>query len=228
MKTPVTKERLKQHWTYARWQYIALVIAAVIGWNLIYTMTAYRPPDEKKVEMYILAVPANAVDQSLPSGQELLNEYMEHVRTEEMPDMELMDSVFLTTDSTYAAMQLSTYMAAGEGDVYVLDNESFTSYAKIEAFMPLENDPELMDILDKYGINAEKGWRTNNENGEYHLYGIPCKNIPALGRFYIRPDKTFLSISINNGNDENSMKFLKILLEDALDGTIPTVENVQQ
>ena len=53
MKTPLTKERLKHHLAYNSWKYLLLVVLCVLGWNLIYTTTAYRPPAEKIVDVYL-------------------------------------------------------------------------------------------------------------------------------------------------------------------------------
>ncbi len=53
MKTPLTKARWKHHLAYNGWKYILVLILSIIGWNLIYTMTAYRPPEDKKVDVYL-------------------------------------------------------------------------------------------------------------------------------------------------------------------------------
>lgn len=52
MKLPITKRRVRNHLTYAWWQYVLLVCLAVFGWNLIYTTTRYRSPEHLKVEWY--------------------------------------------------------------------------------------------------------------------------------------------------------------------------------
>ena len=135
MKTPVTKERLRQHWNYSWWKYMLLVVLAVIGWNLIYTMTAYRPPAEKKVDFYISGTTGD---------QTLLDEYLENIRQTEMADMEQMTSVILVSDDYYGTMQLSTYMAAGEGDVYLLDATTFQQYAAAGGLLPLDGEAELI------------------------------------------------------------------------------------
>ena len=49
MKTPLTKERLQNHITYSSWKYILLAVVAIFGWNLVYSVTAYQPPEEKKI-----------------------------------------------------------------------------------------------------------------------------------------------------------------------------------
>ena len=81
MKTPITKARLKHHLTYNLWKYALVLIFSLLGWNLIYTTTAYRPPENKKVDVYI----------SASSGdQDAMDAYLENIRQTEMPDMEQM------------------------------------------------------------------------------------------------------------------------------------------
>ena len=74
MKTPLTKERVKHHLTYHSWKYLMLVALSIMGWNLIYTTTAYRPPAEKIVDVYLCASYGD---------QEALDAYLENIRLTE-------------------------------------------------------------------------------------------------------------------------------------------------
>ena len=206
MKTPITKQTIREHWNYSWWKYALLVILALVGWNLVFTMTAYRPPEEKKVAMYVLGV----------GDEEKLDAYMEQVRLSAMEDMEQMNCVFMAYDETYTTMQLMVYLAAGEGDLYMLNKEMFQSYASQGAFLPLEEIPGLVDRLTESGVKLDKGWRTNSESGEKHLYGIPMAQFPGLAEYVYTYEECYLSIAVLNGNDENCLKFLDILLTDML------------
>ena len=53
--TRITRERLKNHWVYSSWKYLLMVVIFVAGWNLTYSVTEYKPPREKRLEMYVLA-----------------------------------------------------------------------------------------------------------------------------------------------------------------------------
>ena len=48
MRLPITKERIRNHFHYAWWQYVLLVCLAVFGWNLLYTTTRYRSPESSR------------------------------------------------------------------------------------------------------------------------------------------------------------------------------------
>ena len=213
MKTPVNRRTLKQHLTYNWWKYLLLLVIGVFGVDLLYTVTAPRIPADKKVDFYI----SGNVD------TEKLEAYTERVRMEEMPNLETIQTVTLYMDDQYGPMQLMTYIAAGEGDVYLLGRENFLSLASEDAFVPLETNPELMETLS--GVDLQRGWRKNTETGENHLYGIPQDKIPGLIQ-YAYCENGFLCVLNSNKNEENALKFLNILCRDMLnaENTEPSEE----
>ena len=203
MKTPVTSRSLKEHITYNWWKYL-LILAFSIGLvDILYTATAYKPPREKTVSFYVVGY----------VNEDSLNAYMENVRETEMPDMESVSATVLLQDDTYTAMQVLTYMAAGEGDLYMLRRDDFLSYAENGYLIPLEEDAELISIFDQAGVSLQSGWRRNAETGETHLYGIPQDKLPGLSR-YILSQNGYIGVVITGANTENAMKFLRILCRD--------------
>ncbi len=205
MKTPVNGSTLRQHLTYSWWKYVVITVLAVFGVNLYYTVTTYRPPESKKVDTYVYGL----------MNEETFQAYIDSVRAESMSDMEQMDAIMMSTDDTYGPMQLSTYIAAGEGDIYMVPRDNFVSLASEGAFLPLDGDQELMDLFTKADISLQSGWRRETESGETHLYGIPLSKLPGL-KHYVAVDNGFVSILVTNGNNENCLKFLRILCEDML------------
>ena len=211
MKTPVTSRSLKEHITYNWWKYL-LIIAFSIGLvDILYTATAYKPPREKTVSFYVVGY----------VNEDSLNAYMENVRETEMPDMESVSATVLLQDDTYTAMQVLTYMSAGEGDLYMLRRDDFLSYAENGYLIPLEEDAELISIFDQAGVSLQSGWRRNAETGETHLYGIPQDKLPGLSR-YILSQNGYIGVVITGANTENAMKFLRILCRDMV--TEPALE----
>ena len=205
MKTPLNARTLKQHLAYGWWKYLLVALLAFGLVDVLYTMTAYRSPAEKKVEFYV----CGAMD------QEKLSAYMDQVRAAEMEDMEVMAPLQLMSDDYYGPMQLMTYMAAGEGDVYLLPRDEFVTGAAQGSFLPLENDPELLALFDEAGVSLQNGWRKETETGESHLFGIPQNKLPGLSRYASAADG-YLAVPVNGGNDENALKFLRILCRDML------------
>lgn len=212
MKTPINAETLRHHFTYSWWKYILVLIGGIFLVNLILTVTTPRIPEDKRVDFYIYGL----------SDSESLNAYMEKIRSEEMPDMEIMTSLTMFPNDAYGPMQLMTYMSAQEGDVFLLTRDEFLSYASSGAFLPLEDDEELMGIFNEAGIDLRRGWRTLADSDETHLYGIPADMLPGLNALCYA-DNGFLTVTVYNGNQENVMKFLRILCRDML--IAPEAEN---
>ena len=205
MKTPINAETLRHHFTYSWWKYVLVLVAGIFLVNLILTVTTPRIPEDKRVDFYIYGL----------SDSESLNAYMEKIRSEEMPDMEIMTSLTMFPNDAYGPMQLMTYMSAQEGDVFLLTRDEFLSYASSGAFLPLEEDEELMGIFNEAGIDLRRGWRTLADSDETHLYGIPADMLPGLNALCYA-DNGFLTVTVYNGNQENVMKFLRILCRDML------------
>jgi hypothetical protein len=203
MKTPVNAKTLKQHITYNWWKYLLIAAAAFGLVDLLYSVTAYRPPREKTVSLYVYGY----------MDEQGLTDYMENVRQKEMPDMEEMRPQILMVDDAYGPMQLMTYLAAGEGDLYLLPREQFLSYAESGALVPLENEKDLIALFDGAGANLQSGWRRETETGETHLYGIPQDKLPGLGRYAYAQDG-YLCVVASGQNQDNAMKFLRILSRD--------------
>lgn len=210
MKTPVNAKSIRQHLTYSWWKYALVIILGAVAVNLYFTVTAYRPPADKKIEMYLYGL----------GDENGLNSYMASVREEQMPEMEEMSALLLATDATYGPMQLTTYIAAAEGDLYLLPRDQFISFASSGAWLPLEHDAELTNLFTSREISLQSGWRRDAESGESHLYGIPVSKLPGLSQ-YAAVENGFLCILVTNGNDENVLRFLRILCEDMLEEPAP-------
>lgn len=214
MKTPVTRKAIQQHWNYSWWKYLLLAAGCLFAWNLFFTTTAYRPPAEKKVDFYVCG-----------GVQDEIDAYMENVRLNEMYDMEQMSSVVLMSDDYYSNMQLTTYIYASEGDVYLLGAKEFQSFAEAGAFLPLEDREMVTAAAENADITVDRGWRTCTDTGERHLYGIPATKLTGLNAFSIGVKDMYLCVLYNNGNDENSLKFLSILIRDMAEPAAETASD---
>lgn len=217
MKTPVNAGTLRHHFMYSWWKYLLAILAGTLLVNLIFTVTEPRTPEDKKVDFYIYGY----------ADSFTLDEYMEKVRFNEMPDMESMTSLNILTDSTYGPMQLTTYIAVQEGDLYLLPRDEFLSLSAAGSFAPLENDAELMAIFDEAGKSLRRGWRTLSDSDETHLYGIPADTLPSLSTMAVAPDG-YLAVLVRGGNTDNTMKFLRILCKDMIVEPEPAPESEPQ
>ena len=214
MKTPINGETLKHHMTYGLWKYALMAACVIMGWSLIYTTTAYRSPQNKRVDVYILSNTASS---------ELVDAFLEPVWKEAVPEMETVNGVVMSLLDDYTTtMQLMTYMAAGEADIYFINEQYFKSYASQGYFLELEDLVENGQI-DACGADLAKGYVSYVE--EYddqerpvktssHLYGIPLDSFYGyMGGMQLDNRGMYAVITVNNQNDENVIPFFSALLK---------------
>lgn len=169
--TRITKERLKNHWVYSSWKYLLMVVIFVAGWNLTYSVTEYKPPREKRLEMYVLSQAFN--DENIRAlAQEMSPEFV----GEEEGDMEALNFYTMSyggSDDTYGPQVLMTRLASHEGDIYMVDEQTMSSFISQELALPLD-EYIAAGALNVDGIDLETGTRAEpigeDESGNT-LYG---------------------------------------------------------
>lgn len=217
LSTTVNKAVIKDHFSYNWWKYILAAVLSVFVWNMYYVQTMYRPPEDKRIDIYV---------QGLPISQDELNALFEPIWKKYVPDMETVESVILFTNTDYdyySSMQIMTYMMAGQGDIYMIDGDTFKRYAPQGVFLPLEGFVENGQI-DAKGIDLRNGYisyqYTEDIDGkevkksELHLYGIPLKNIPISEELNAFSENMYLSVLYANNNEENVIKFIDGFIEE--------------
>ena len=201
-KMPITKDKIRNHFHYSFWKYFVLILIALFGWNLIYTSTRYQSPDNLKVEFY---AEAGAV------GGKDLQTLADQIHTESMPEMEEVTASTITYDQTYGDMQLTVWVSAGQGDVYLLSSTRFQSLASNEALIDLQ--PYIDNgTLNVDGLDLSNGYYTDTDTGTKTLVGIPTDQLPGLADYGLITSDGVLCALVNNGNDAYTMKFLDYLL----------------
>lgn len=214
LKTPINRETIRQHLSYSTWKYAVLLIAAIFGWNLIYTMTAYRSPENKRIDVYV---------QSVTASPEVIDEFLKPIWKSTVPEMEVVQSSLLGIADDYTTtIQISTYVAAGEGDIYLLTEEYFKQVASQGAFVDLDPLVEA-GILDISGIDTAAGEvkvaveydrEDNPVTYEQHLFGVPLKSLYGfMTEAQIDNRNLYAAIMINNQNDENVIPFFNAFIQ---------------
>lgn len=214
IKTPINKETIKNHMTYSSWKYLVMAACVIFGWSLIYTTTAYRSPQNKRVDVYI---------QSNTASAESIQAFLDPIWKETVPEMETVNGVAMSTIDDYTtSMQLMTYMAAGEGDIYFLTEQYFKSFAGQGSFLALE-DLVADGTIQADDVELSKGYvayvEEYDENDRpiktsRHLYGIPLDSFYGfMGGMQLDNRGLYAVIIINNQNDENVIPFFNALLQ---------------
>ena len=203
----ITKSRVRNHLTYSWWKYLVAVIACGILSSLYFTMTAYRPPADKKIDMYVVN---DLVDQLA------MEEDFWPVLQEACPEQELLSvlNVNMTSEDPYARMQFSTYIAAQQGDVFLLPGKELSKMVEAgagEVFLELTPYVEN-GTIDPEDIDLEKG-RFPDGQGNRGLYAIPADSLYGLLNFGNNPRDSYLCVMAYSGNPDTAAKTIGLMLE---------------
>ena len=199
---PVTMRKIRNHFQYSFWKYLLLIVIAMFGWNLIYTTTRYRSPENLKVEFY---AEGNIM------ASDALQELADQIHREVMPEMEEVTATIVTFDDMYGDMQLTVWVSAGQGDVYLVDRKRFLNMAGNAAAMNLQ---PLVDsgALHVEGLDLTGGMAQDGEGGQKELLGIPADSLTRLEAYGLTVKDKVLCVLVNNGNDPYAVKFLDYLV----------------
>jgi len=209
------KRELAEHLRHYAWLYLLVIVLSYGLWNLVYAQTAYRPPQSARVDVYVQSA----------AGQEQFNAFLEPIWKQSAPGLELVSAVMLVPPTAageyYANVQLVTYLAAREGDIYMLAAADFKRLASQGAFLDL--GPAVQSgALDVSGVALEAGRVKRvfeNEQGETsvsaedYLFGIPADSLDGfLARANVDNRGMVLSVAEGSGNRDAAVAFLGALV----------------
>jgi len=206
--TRITKARVRHHVTYNLWKYAVLAAVAILGWDLLYSVTAYRPPPDKKLDIYVVAPGADTEGMQADLLEPLQASF---------PDQEAFSFLHIALGSNpepAALMQFSTYVAARQGDVFLLSTELFYQYGRdLEGGMFLRLDDAIASgSLAIEGIDTEIT-RFVPQDGEAGVYGISAKTLYGLVGYHINNESMVLAIPAYSGNQHNAVRLIGFLVE---------------
>lgn len=185
--TRITKERLKNHWMYSSWKYLLMALIFIMGWNIVYNVTAYKPPREKRLELYLLSGMYNE-----DGINKLEGEIRDIFVGDEADDMEEVNFITMNVggeNDVYAPQLLMTRLASLEGDVYLVDEHTVTSLVMQELALPLD-EYIASGALNVAGQDLSTGMRAEpigeDDDGnviygaQHHVYAIPAEPLYGL------------------------------------------------
>ena len=205
--TRITRERARHHFNYGAWKYIALAVAAIFIWDLVYNATAYRPPADKKLDVYFVT----------PGGDtETMRADLDEALREAFPDQEEINFLFIGLGGSedYAAtMQFTTYIAAQQGDLFLMPAASFRQFGRDESgglFVPL--DGYVADgILELGDMDVTAGKLTMQ--GKTELYGVPAASLYALTNYGVNNHPLIWCVPAYSQNQENAARLIARMVE---------------
>ena len=203
----ITRKRIKNHWHYSWWKYAIWLALTLIGIDLLFAVTAYRPPEDKRLQLYICNGYANA---------DALQEALWPALLKACPDQEelIAMNIDLTTDEYYSKMQFTTYIAAQEGDVCLLpvsEVKILAADGAEQAF--LELTPYVQSgVIPTEGIDLTPGMFRNSEGTE-GLYAIPAEGLYGLYEYGCDPAGSMLVVMVYGGNDDAAATLVGQMIE---------------
>ena len=205
--TKITRDRIQNHFTYSWWKYALLFAVAIFGWNIIYTTTKYQAPSDRRLGIYFVThfIGADTTDWI---EQETLR------RDETLEEVSCI-SIALggEEDQYYADVQLSTYIAAGEGDIYIMTKEKFRNYAAMDGLIALE-DLVASRTINTGDMDLSKGYVKNDETGEVELYGIPADSLYGLLEKGIDNKDLYICIMAHAKNEPAAERFINWFIQE--------------
>ena len=203
----ITKKWLKNHWHYSWWKYMVLAMVCILSVTLLFTTTAYRAPEEKKIELYV----TNGYVDAVALRERLAEPYF--ARLPEQEELTVMN-VNLSQNDMYAQMQFTTYIAAQQGDVLLLPKGEVYKYADSGADnLFLELTPYIeAGLIDMELINAEP-LVLKDSQGVEGIYAIPADSLYGLFDLGNDPKDSYLCITNYSGNEESAACVLNLLFE---------------
>lgn len=209
---------MRTHLLYFGWVYVLIIALSFGMWNLIYAQTAYRPPQHARIDVYI---------QSSSADQDAVNAFLEPIWKASVPNEELVTAVLMMgtggDNDYYANIQLMTYIAAAEGDIYMLSTSDFKRLAAQGAFVALD-DAIAEGIISTSELTLNSGkvqLLGSNEKGDLvpvggmQQFGIPSRELYRFATDLAIDNRDMvLAVATNSGNDEDSIVFLNALIQE--------------
>ncbi len=195
----LSRQSLRRHLTYSLWKYVLVTVCAVFGVSLLFDMTRYRPPAEKKTDFYITVGYADT--EGLKAE---LWPYLESA----CPEQEELNivSMNLSGENMYGRMQFATYLGAGEGDLVLISREEFLRYTAAGGQQSIFAD--LTEYVKNGTIEADTGFGEGSGSR-----AVSASGLSVLKGYGIYSDDAFLCVFAHSRNPDTAAEIIGILQE---------------
>ena len=231
------KRDIKNHFQYRVWVYLLIAVAGWFAADLLYTVTTYHPPSERKVDFVLVqggfldteALSASLSAPALVQGQ-AYDQTLEEVE---------FYSISYSGDSTadvYGAQVFLVRIAAQEGDIWILPQTLFTQLHVQGALMPLDDFVE-QGLLHTQGLDLSRcilkapSEQTSEDgaplppDGEEHLYALPVSGLKGLEEIGYQTQDAYAVMMGYSANPQTSAAVLDWVMEHLKEG-LPEQEEI--
>lgn len=205
----ITKKRLKNHFAYSWWKYALAAVLSVMGVSLVFAATRYEPPADRQLTVYVL--------NDYTDTETMQADLWARIK-EAHPEQEALfvQNIDLTDSSNiYAPMQFSTYVAAQQGDVFLIP---YDEMLKIVADGPEDALVDLTayiesGVIDVSGLDLS-ACTMKKLDGTTGIYAVPADQLYGLRTAYYNDAKgSVLCIPIYSQNQETAAEAIRFLME---------------
>lgn len=208
----LNKEAVHNHFHYEWWKYVVAIFAIFIGWELIFTVTKPSTPANLKVDAYLMGDymdPQYTTSLSKKALKDFTNQKEINFINSHLGDSK-------TDPSGWT--KLSVYLNAGEGDVYIFDQEVFNAYVSKNCFLPLESyiNNGTIKLDTKNALNSaslEKLTLSSDNLKGKHLFGLPADSLKGLDKMGFSTKNKIVVVTSYSKNTANSVKLVNWLFE---------------
>lgn len=204
----LTKKRIKNHLTYNWWKYLLSAAVSAMLVSVVFAVTEYRPPDDKKVELYVL--------NSYIDSETFQADFWPLLQ-EKKPEQEKLTVININLTDTaniYAPMQFSTYVAAQQGDLFLISREELLKITADGADNALVDLTEYLKsgVIEADGLDLAKG-TLEKSDGTTAVYAIPADTLTGLSRYGNASANSLLCIPMYSKNADSAAALIGLMLE---------------
>lgn len=246
--TKLNKQRLSNHFHYNRGSYLFIILASILISDLLFTITAYQPPSERKVDIEVVSAYAD-IEALAPYAKTALEDGIAYelardaaagidVNAEDY-EVPLEEVNFLPLgydpngdDAYYTGQKYMVTLAAQEGDIFILSRDlmeqmvreglaiDLTPYIESGIIDPGERDLSRVTYPEYY--NAEEGETFSGNNCIYALQVNTMTGLKETARFDIS-DK-YMVIMVYSQNKDTSAAVMQSLIDQFETNYVPAQE----
>lgn len=228
-KIRLTKASLSNHFHYAKWIYVLIICLSAFGLDLLFTVTEYHPPAERKVEIYLMGGLGDVEQLDGLAARAL--EYGQTIDPT-LEEVTFLPLSYTGEDDIYGPQKLMVLLAAQEGHVYFVDRNYLEQFVGMGVAQPLEDyiDQGLLDPGDRDLSSVTYEEPSFDEDtppsGETHVYALQAEPLQGLMQteepiYY--PDDKYIVVCSYVKNMDTTVQVLQFVM-DELSTTAPQAE----
>ncbi len=166
----ITREKIIEHFRHDWYQYIIVAVAALAITSLVALVLADKVPDEKRIDIMMISSPCPSYAFGYISDLMLADEELEQYDEIQFYHMD--------KDNADRTMQLPQWLIAGEGDVFIMNEENFRYLVENGAIIPVD------EYISNGSLVLPDGMQEECYSVDGKSYGLPISYLKGFENFY--------------------------------------------